>query len=110
MTNEKPISAMSKIINKKIYIGSYVGLKNSHKKAEVKAYRNKNSNAYHFVITTFESQGIEYKQSCIINSPYVCMLADNLGSEYEHLNNQDALSEYWKNQGLNLDNILTIGF
>lgn len=107
--NEKIVNKISNIINNKMFIGAYIGLKNSYKKAEVNVYTNKNGNNYHFIMRIFVDDNTEYKQGVLSNQYYLCNLASSLGKDYESLTNTEALMKYWVNAGLKIDNILSVG-
>ena len=106
---QKIVNEISKIINNKTFIGSYVGLKNSYKRAEVNVYTDKNGKNYHFIMRIFVHDNIEYKQGVLSKQYYLCNLASSLGREYESLTNTEALMKYWVGAGLKIDNVLTVG-
>jgi hypothetical protein len=102
------INQISNIMNKKRFIGAYIGIKNSYKIAEVNVYTNKNDNGFHFVMIIFNNDKTDYKQGVLMNALYLNSLTDTLGKKYESFQNQEALKEYWNDLGLELDNVLNI--
>jgi hypothetical protein len=100
------INQISNIMNKKRFIGAYIGIKNSYKIAEVNVYTNKNDNGFHFVMIIFNNDKTDYKQGVLMNALYLNSLTDTLGKKYESFQNQEALKEYWNDLGL--ENVLNI--
>lgn len=109
---EKNVSQISKIMNNKLYIGSYIGLHNNSKACEVDVYTNKNGHTFYYIMRVFvdSKNNIDYMQGVSTGDYYLNDLARHLGAKYEHLGNQNALERYWQDLGCDVHKVLTVGF